>query len=822
LSSKKFHLNEVRIDRSTLDKLPILVAEGLGLSQRHAFLLQRKITQSLQIPVISHGKSLAIVPINNLNPGEYWAFLEDEGIKGFTKLSTTFGRQTFRIKRRLMGAILNYSHEKSNIFQQGFLDFYEYDPDISIFYSSVSIVVLEEDEYYRLFLEPGYNAIYPFSSLSTESIQRGGLRALETPPYGGFLGFLVGVEDATTVNQEEEFILIEVQKGETVDQYIRLKRTGRSMTSYLVPSQLVLIRPSYEILAENDHLEILRKKTLVSPSNRLQHMSDWYNKLFPDNELSVGNTFKAATWVEFGFTEPVDYTGQQTEDVPALYYQENPLRFGPTQPENLDLFDPYNGLRNYGPWDLRLKDQSRFVDSIHPYIIRPKDNPLGWRIYHLLQFFTKGGYADELKASHYDRSFRGFEREFRIKFEEPNKEDGVPDCETDEDYLAAADQVIEKWSASNGDPSRIVLVAFPFDQEDDLEDTVFSKRLYPQLKQKFIQAGLPSQMIDRSTLETIQFQGSHLGRQTNLYFNNPYFGHILWNLALNIYVKMGGRPWTLQRKLDNVNCLIGLSFTVNTLHPERPLYVGVANIFDEYGEWVDIAPEQRQLSDEELKAWYESPYSFYSQETTSSKLPREFTAEIIRASINLYKNRRGNDPVNIVMHKTGMIYQAEIEGILLGIKNAGLSLSEITIGFVSLVQNHGFRMYGEPNSNSRKNSVVHRGTMCTLEIDKALLATTGRTDRSDHILGTPQPLEIRVERPSPETLESVGLDRIKQYSVAQLCEQLMALTQLHWGTMRREIKLPVTVLYSQKVASLSARAEIRALPEGRLHRPWFI
>jgi argonaute-like protein implicated in RNA metabolism and viral defense len=50
----------------------------------------------------------------------------------------------------------------------------------------------------------------------------------------------------------------------------------------------------------------------------------------------------------------------------------------------------------------------------------------------------------------------------------------------------------------------------------------------------------------------------------------------------------------------------------------------------------------------------------------------------------------------------------------------------------------------------------------------------------------------------------------------------MALTQLHWGSMRREIRLPVTVLYSQKVASLSARAEITSLPEGRVHRPWFI
>ena len=50
----------------------------------------------------------------------------------------------------------------------------------------------------------------------------------------------------------------------------------------------------------------------------------------------------------------------------------------------------------------------------------------------------------------------------------------------------------------------------------------------------------------------------------------------------------------------------------------------------------------------------------------------------------------------------------------------------------------------------------------------------------------------------------------------------MSLTQLNWGSMRKEIKLPVTLLYSQKVASLSTRADIATLPKGYIHRPWFI
>lgn len=826
MPSDKFHLNRVRIDRSALDRFPILVAEGLHLSQRHAFLLQRKIIQALQAPTISHGRFLAVVLTGEFEPSDYWNLLDSEGLEGYTKVLTTFGQQTFRTRRRILGAIVGHYGRQHSIFQEGFLAFYEYTQNGSVFHKSLRITVLEDVEHYDLFLEPGCDVLYPLNSLDPEMVmEQARNRVLEIPPVdrrcgGGFLGFLIGAEEASAIEEETEFFLTELQADST-SQFARLKRTRRSETTYLVPSHSVLIQPSYELLVYFNDLRALRDRTLLRPSERLRQVRQWYHKLFPNDLVSAGN-LTAGIKLHFSLVEPIEYDGLKDQKPCALFYSDNPLRFGPTQPGNIEITDPYKGLRQYGPWDLRFRDQPR-PDSIRPYIIRPKDDDLGWRIYHLFRYFEDGGYTGNEKASQFDRSFRGFSREFRVPFQMPGKEDGVPDCETDEEYLDAADAIIAKWTASDGDPSRIALVAFPFDQEDSLEGSEFSKELYPQLKQKFLRAGLPSQMIDRSTIENIRFRGGRPGRRKHLCFDEQsYFGHILWNLALSIYVKMGGRPWTLQRELDNVNCLIGLSFTVNTLRSDHPMYVGIANIFDEFGEWVDIAPDQKKLSDVELKAWYESPYSFYSQEATSSKLPCEFTSEIIKRSILSYKNRRGRNPLNIVIHKTGTIYQAEIEGILQGIKAARIPLSKITIGFVSLIQNHGFRMYGEPDTDSRDSCVVRRGVMCKLEAGRNLLATTGRTERSSHVLGTPQPLEVRVEHPSSEILESVALDHINQYSDAQLCEQLMALTQLHWGSMRREIKLPVTVLYSQKVASLSARAEITSLPPGRLHRPWFV
>jgi len=816
----KFHLNEARILRTALDKFPVLVAEGLSLSQRHAFDIQRRIISTLNAPAISFGSSIAIILPDPLKPADFWAILSSEDLRGYSKQSTTFGQLRFSGRRRLLGAILGHYGRKQNVFQEGFLDFYEFETASSVFQRTLSMTVLEDEHSYRLFLEPGFTVLYPLDSLSPDAVNGQNLRALEVPPTdpeavgGGFLGFLQSLEPASALKLNQEFVLMKSQSGSPT-QFARLRRTGKSERTYLVPTEYVLIKPSYQLLAQYGHLRKLRDRTLLRPAERIGELKKWYEKMFPNDSIAVGETLSATVMLSFDLIEPIAYGTAYDQEAPAILYLDNPLKFGPSQSADVQIFDPYHGIRTYGPWDTKSKD--RPFDSIRPYIIYPKDDDLKRKIHRLFKYYEEGGYADKAKASQYDRSFRGFRAEFRVPFIMPDKADAGPDCETDEQYLEAADAVIEKWGTSNRDPSRIALVVFPFDQEDSAEEMDYSKDLYPRLKQRFIQAGLPSQMIDRSTLEKILFKNG------KPYFDEQsYFGHILWNLALNMYVKLGGRPWTLKRELDNVNCLIGLSFTVNTLEPGHPMYVGIANIFDEYGEWVDIAPDQRQLSDEELKAWYEHPHVFYSEEAASSKLPREFTAGIVKKSILGYKNRRGKTPNNIVIHKTGTIYQVEIEGILEGIKDAGIALTDITVGCVSLIQNHGYRMYGEASPNPRDSFVVSRGTMCMLEADRALLATTGRTESSSHSLGTPQPLEVRVERPSPDVLEHIGLDSVKQYSITQLCEQLMSLTQLNWGSMRKEIKLPVTLLYSQKVASLSTRADIATLPKGYIHRPWFI
>jgi hypothetical protein len=120
MPSKKFHLNEVRINRVELDKFPVLVAQGPGLSQRHTLLLQRKIIETFHHPAISSGSALAIVT-DKIKPNDYWTFLTSQDLSGYSKVATTFGQLDFRMRRRLLGAILGYYGRQKYIFQEGFL-----------------------------------------------------------------------------------------------------------------------------------------------------------------------------------------------------------------------------------------------------------------------------------------------------------------------------------------------------------------------------------------------------------------------------------------------------------------------------------------------------------------------------------------------------------------------------------------------------------------------------------------------------------------------------------------------------------------------------
>jgi argonaute-like protein implicated in RNA metabolism and viral defense len=110
------------------------------------------------------------------------------------------------------------------------------------------------------------------------------------------------------------------------------------------------------------------------------------------------------------------------------------------------------------------------------------------------------------------------------------------------------------------------------------------------------------------------------------------------------------------------------------------------------------------------------------------------------------------------------------------------------------------------------------------------MATTGRVYRStsqgiqDYYpgIGTPQPLLLTSQVPSVDLLQRYSCSERQFYGIEMLARHVMALTQLHWGSIKDNIRLPITTLYAHKVADLISKTGAAVDTWSSYHRPWFL
>ena len=107
------------------------------------------------------------------------------------------------------------------------------------------------------------------------------------------------------------------------------------------------------------------------------------------------------------------------------------------------------------------------------------------------------------------------------------------------------------------------------------------------------------------------------------------------------------------------------------------------------------------------------------------------------------------------------------------------------------------------------------------------LASTGCVNRGARGqiyfgIGTPQPLLITSVLPSSALMQQYGLTAENFYSVESATKHIMALTQLHWGSTRDNVRLPITAMYAQKVADLISKTGATVDTWESYHRPWFL
>ncbi len=595
----------------------------------------------------------------------------------------------------------------------------------------------------------------------------------------GRLGVLAGIEDKPSPTISRDTALL-------------VRRT--------IKAREVLRYPAFalRIIATREEIEALeltkqqRKETQPVSYDRLKATKEWAKRLFPKDKLIVNDRHIAVTPRLDALQQP----SRWPEVKDNLWYPETLLLFDQmgTKTNSSQLA----GLKKYGPFDYNSK--ARTFQKIRPYLIVPNQDALMRQANCLLQFLASG-YQKRSGTDFIDDDFGGITPNFtfRAEFVLPEAEDIIRVEDNPNSYLDAANKMLQKWIVQDGkSEERIVIAVVPglYSDENANEDN----DPYIGLKKILIEGGLPSQMIAAHNLKGTE--------DITL-----AYGHLLWNFALSIYVKLGGRPWTLHRPMGNVNCLIGIGFGRDKTAVSDPLYVGAANVFDEHGQWLSLSSDDRLLTEEQLQSIVDREYDVAG--TNSYKLHHELTSKIVGKSLNDYMMYSQNQsPTRVVLHKNGKLHESEAVGFLqalaTNIANSGGNLQLAKFALVAIYKNHDIRMYG-PDYQDVKYTMRHtisRGSARILNKNTAVLATTGKTAYTYPGIGTPRPLIVERYVPTQSTLAATGLNEGQIYPIEEICEQILSLTKLHWGATRN-IRLPVTSEYAQRIARFVAISKVR-------------
>ena len=291
---------------------------------------------------------------------------------------------------------------------------------------------------------------------------------------------------------------------------------------------------------------------------------------------------------------------------------------------------------------------------------------------------------------------------------------------------------------------------------------------YYRLKRLLLEAGYPSQMIREDTLEQPDWKD--------------------FNFALDVFAKSGFVPWVLNEGMPNADLFIGLSSSLITHRRQRQRMIGYANVFDDFGRWLFYQGASAAV-----------PYAQRNDMFADllGKITREYQAK-----------RRKLQWVHV--HHASRLGREDREQIARGILTAA---PDAEISFVYINKHNAFRLF---DASPKGDGVAERGTWFRLSPNQFVIATTGPNPMGQTYLGTPRPLDVRINR-----VQSRGKLDLDIYA-----QQLLSLTRLNWASTRSFCHEPITIKFAHDIAYLM-NVFLATGDEFRLHdklqsTPWFL
>jgi Piwi domain len=264
--------------------------------------------------------------------------------------------------------------------------------------------------------------------------------------------------------------------------------------------------------------------------------------------------------------------------------------------------------------------------------------------------------------------------------------------------------------------------------------------------------------------------------------------YTMQNIAIALYAKMNGIPWTVDHDLtinDEIVIGLGTAELSGNRFETRQRYVGITTVFRGDGNYL-LSNLSRECT-----------YDEYADALRAS------TLQVLRE----IKDRNGwrpGDTVRIVCHSFKPLKKIELADIMSECVEELAGEQNVEFAFLTIGSDHPFAVSDLAEEGQQRRGRIkgafapERGTIVQVGRYSRLLTTTGRSliKRADGPL--PHPLHVRLHP------QSTFRD------LAYLTEQVLKFTSLSWRSTLPAPK-PVTIYYSERIAELLAR--FRAVPD---------
>jgi len=451
------------------------------------------------------------------------------------------------------------------------------------------------------------------------------------------------------------------------------------------------------------------------------------------------------------------------------------LRF--TKSANETIQFPIEGIQKYGPYDYNTRERS--FDSIRVVFLHKRVTEREQLMKKINSRMCEGfGY------------YNGFSSEFRL--------DSVVSeyigYEDDYDEMVTALRDLKRYSIEKSSTERtIVLVT-----GDDYKAFSDTKHYYSS-KRILLKSGVPCQYLSR-------YRGASgvgvLGQNPD----DSNFAYTIWNVVLSSYAKVGGVPWVLKdtvAKDQSIDAIAGIRFARDRSDDDSKYVIGAVTVFGSYGLLYGVDAHKFLDTTEGGERYTSKSKGLFVSEKDSKKL-----AEII---IERYRDKEGESPRHIIIHRLGSFNNNEISGLEEGLKNAGIE----KYAFIEIFRGANPRIFEIRNGTA---SSVRRGLVLNMSDNSSLICTTGdqrykfRGDikQPKHYMGTPVPISANI-RVCNNSIDDPMI----------VAQNIFNLTGLHWGCgWSQEIQLPITLDFAHKIAKFYANGVI---PHDNLRNTsWFL